>query len=620
MTKKQKRELAFLLLCGGLYALAIVTDNVWFYYLAYGVVGATIFAESIRGVFHAQMLDENFLMTIASLGAIYVGEYSEAIAVLLFYRVGTFFEHYAVNNSRDSISSLLSIRADYATKLVDGQEVEVEPEDLQLGDIIVVKAGEKIPVDSRIIKGSSSLDTSALTGESLPRLANEGEDVISGSVNLDGLLTLEVTSLYEDSTVAKILELVEVSASRKANVEKFITKFAKYYTPIVVALAASLIVIPTLIYGISGIDTWIYRAMVFLVISCPCALVISVPLSLFAGVGSASKAGILVKGSNYLEEIAKINTMAFDKTGTITTGRFSIDKVLPANGIKETDLLTAAYVCESKSNHPLAKAVTGECKLKLDAMAISTDTLIPTEYTEKSGKGITCTFEGKTFGCGNSKLMEDLGIDVDSNISSKTGSIIHLSASEQYLGSMILSDTLRPEAKESLAELKAEGIKNLVMLTGDSQAAAREIASEVGIDTVKSQLLPAGKVDAVEGILADSKNHLAFVGDGINDAPVLARANVGIAMGAFGSDAAIEAADIVIMADDLRLLPKLFKISKKTMAICRANIVFALGVKAIILALGALGIASMWVAVFGDVGVSVIAILNSMRALRMGSK
>lgn len=608
MTKKQKIDLVKIFVAVALFISGYAADIVWFFLAAYIVAGYRTVFTAVTGIFHGQLLDEHFLMTIASLGAAYCGDYPEAVAVMLFYQVGEFFEHYAVNSSRKSISELMDIKAEYANKLVDGKEITVEPEELVLEDIILIKPGEKIPVDGVIIEGSSSLDTAALTGESIPRDVSKGEGIVSGAINLTGVLKVKVTRLYEDSTVAKVLDLVENSSSRKAKVEKFITKFAHYYTPIVVLLAVLLAVIPPLVISGETFQEWIYRAMIFLVISCPCALVISVPLSLFAGVGSASRQGILVKGSNYLEALAHVKAFAFDKTGTLTTGRFAVTKIHSAGTVTEEQLLEIAAYGESLSNHPIAASITAHYG-QVDNSQIA-------DYKELSGKGISGEYKGEKIYCGNSRLMKDL--DIAYAEPSEIGSVVHVARGDQYLGYIVVSDTIRENSAQTISDLKKLGVEQTIMLTGDRKEIADSVASDIGITDVLSELLPEDKVNALESVLDTGETgRLVFVGDGINDAPVLARADVGIAMGAFGSDAAIEAADVVIMADDISKLVTVTKIARKTLRICMQNVVFALVVKFAIMALGALGMATMWDAVFADVGVAFIAILNAMRALKL---
>jgi len=613
MTRTQKIDLCKIAASAVLFAVGLYTDIIWFFLAAYAIAGYETILNAVMGIWNRQFLDENFLMTIASLGAVYCQEYPEAVAVMLFYQVGEFFEHYAVNRSRKSIAELMDIRADFAVRLVDGVEETVDPEELAVGDLILVRPGEKVPVDGIVINGTSTLDTAALTGESVPRDTAPGKEIISGTINLTGALQIEVTKLFEDSTVAKVLDLVENAAGRKASVEKFITKFARYYTPLVVLAAVLLAVIPPLVLPGQIFAGWLYRAMIFLVISCPCALVISVPLSLFAGVGSASKQGILVKGSNYLEALANVDTFAFDKTGTLTTGKFAVTKIAAAKGFSPEELLRTAAHAESLSNHPIAMSIV-EHFGDADAAAVS-------EYQEIAGKGISCIYDNRTVYCGNLRLMSDLGLAIENP--EDIGSVVHVAIDGTYAGYIIVADTLRDNSAATIASLKALGVKETIMLTGDRKEIAAAVGAELGVDRVLGELLPGDKVEAFEGIMAAAsspdakrKGRLVFVGDGINDAPVLARADVGIAMGAFGSDAAIEAADVVIMADDISKLVTVTKIARKTLRICKQNVIFALVIKFGVMLLGAVGMASMWAAVFADVGVAVIAILNAMRAMR----
>jgi len=618
MTRTQKIDLLKIAASAALFAAGLATNIIWFYLAAYVIAGYETIIDAVLGMINRQFLDEHFLMTIASIGAIYCQEYPEAVAVMLFFQVGEFFEHYAVNSSRASIAELMDIRADSAVRLgADGSEETVDPEELAIGDIILVRPGEKVPVDGMVTEGASTLDTAALTGESLPRDIAPGQEVISGTINLTGVLKIQVTKLYEDSTVAKVLDLVENASSRKASVEKFITKFARYYTPLVVLAAVLLAVVPPLVLS-QPFDSWLYRAMIFLVISCPCALVISVPLSLFAGVGSASRMGILVKGSNYLEALSKVDTFAFDKTGTLTTGRFAVTEIFVARpeDINETQMLTIAAYAESHSNHPIAQAIVDHCR----QAGVSIEYSLISDYKEFAGKGISCLVDGASVYCGNLKLLQDLGYKGENP--EAAGSIVHIVCNGFYLGYIVVSDQLRENSPFVIAELKHLGVKQTVMLTGDRREIAESVGTVLNIDKTLADLLPGDKVAAFEGLIGgderDSrKGRTVFVGDGINDAPVLARADVGIAMGAFGSDAAIEAADIVIMADDISKLSTVMQIARKTLRICKQNVIFALTVKFGVMILGALGLASMWAAVFADVGVAVIAILNAMRALKL---
>lgn len=607
MNRAQKIDLTKIALAAILLIIGNITGIFWFYLASYIIAGYRAVIEAVSGVIHGQLLDENFLMTIASLGALYCGEYQEAIAVMLFYMIGTFFEHYAVNKSRKSIADLMDIRADFARQIIDGKEEIIEPEDLHLGDTILIRPGEKIPVDGVILEGNSSLNTAALTGEAVPRDVEEGSEVLGGAVNLTGVIKIKVTSIYEDSTVAKVLDLVENASSRKAPVEKFITKFARYYTPLVVCAAVLLAIVPALVLGFDHFQHWLYTAMVFLVVSCPCALVISVPLSLFAGIGSAGKNGVLVKGSNYLEAMASVKTMAFDKTGTLTSGNFKLVEIAPAEGVTKEELLNYAAYGESLSNHPIAVAIK-ETAGEVDSSLIS-------EYTEIAGKGISAKYNGEQIYCGNTRLMDQLGHEIDNPSSDST--VVYVATDDKYLGYIAAEDTLRDNSPSTLAELKQAGVQNLVMLTGDREGIAKKIADKAGITKVFAGLLPEDKVSTLETLLSKpSDRNVAFVGDGINDAPVIARADVGIAMGALGSDAAIEAADVVILNDDISKIASAIKISKKTLRICKQNVYFALAVKFGVLLLSLFGFPNMWLAVFADVGVTFIAILNAMRALK----
>lgn len=626
MTRSQKIDLLKIAASALLFAVGMFTNSIWFFLAAYAIAGYETIIDAVMGIINRQFLDENFLMTIASLGAFYCQEYPEAVAVMLFYQVGEFFEHYAVNSSRKSIADLMDIRADFAVRLVDGVEETVDPEELAVGDLILVRPGEKVPVDGMVTSGHSTLDTAALTGESLPRDIAPGQEIISGTINLTGALQIQVTKLFEDSTVAKVLDLVENAASKKASVEKFITKFARYYTPLVVLAAVLLATIPPLVIPDQVFADWLYRAMIFLVISCPCALVISVPLSLFAGVGAASKQGILVKGSNYLEALSKVDTFAFDKTGTLTTGKFAVTKVNVArpDEINQHQLLSIAAHAESLSTHPIAVSIA---EYFVEQAGTSVDASLVAEYEEIAGKGIACKVDGASVHCGNLKLMADLGLSVSNP--DDIGSVVHIVCNGFYLGNIIVADTIRSNSADMISGLKAMGVRETIMLTGDRKDIAESVGTKLGVDRILGELLPGDKVDAFENLITEKKGtdsedapenrkgRLVFVGDGINDAPVLARADVGIAMGALGSDAAIEAADVVIMADDISKLVTVTKIARKTLRICKQNVIFALVVKFGVMILGAIGIASMWAAVFADVGVAVIAILNAMRALQL---
>lgn len=611
MSKAQKKDLIVIGFSVLFFILGFALHNNYMFGVAYIIAGVEVIRDGFTGIFKKQFLDENFLMAAASIAAIYCGQYSEAVGVMLFYKVGEFFEHYAVNSSRRSISDLMDIAPETANLLKDGKEEEIFPDEIQVGDILLVKPGEKVPVDGTVIEGTSSVNTAALTGESVPENVSKGSEVISGSVNMTGLLKVRADKEYFDSTVAKVLELVEDSASNKAPIENFITVFAKYYTPVVVALALAMAIIPPLFTG-DAFKPWIYIAAEFLVISCPCALVISVPLSLFAGIGSASKHGLLVKGSNYLEGVSKLETIAFDKTGTLTEGRFHISNIIPSHNTLETELLEAASYGEGSSNHPIAKAISkGTPEMNMSLVK---------DFTEIPGKGTSVIVHGEKIYCGNLALMESIGIDtIDRDEIPKTGSIVFVAKGKKYFGYIVVMDTIRKNSEATIKELKALGIKETVMLTGDKNSVAEKVGKSLHIDKIYSQLMPADKVKIIEKLIKNKKHQngtVAFVGDGINDAPVLARADIGIAMGAFGSDAAVEAADVVIMADDISKLTTLFKISKKTLRLCKENIIFALLIKFAVIALAPFGIVSMWVAVFADVGVTALAILNSMRALK----
>ena len=566
--------------------------------------------RAVRNIAHGQVFDENFLMALATVGALAIGEYPEAVFVMLFYQVGELFQSYAVDQSRKSITALMDIRPDYANmEGPDGQLEQVDPEDVAVGDTIVIKAGERIPLDGVVLEGSSTVDTAALTGESLPRQVESGDDVISGCVNLSGLLKVRVTKAFEESTVAKILDLVENSASKKAKAENFITKFARYYTPIVVLAAVALALLPPLLTSIQWVDS-IQRALNFLVVSCPCALVISVPLSFFGGIGGASKDGILVKGGNYLEVLARTEIVVFDKTGTLTRGVFNVTAIHPDH-CDQGQLLELAALAECWSDHPISRSLKEAYGREIDSSRVSS-------VEEVAGRGVKAVVDGHTICAGNDKLMEDIGVSW--HPCHRVGTTVHVASDGVYLGHIVISDEVKPDAKEAVAALKAAGVRKTVMLTGDAQAVGEDVANRLGLDEVHTQLLPAGKVERVEELLKEvsPKGALAFVGDGINDAPVLSRADIGIAMGGLGSDAAIEAADIVLMDDKPSKIAHAIRIARRTLSIVRQNIVFALAVKLLVLVLSAVGLVSMWAAVFADVGVSVIAILNAMRALKAG--
>ncbi|MDU3678472.1 MAG: heavy metal translocating P-type ATPase [Flavonifractor plautii] len=612
MSKKQKRMLFRVLASAVLFAVALLLPTegwlrLFTFLIPYAVIAWDVLWRAVRNIAHGQVFDENFLMSLATVGALATGEYPEAVFVMLFYQVGELFQSYAVDQSRKSITSLMDIRPDYANIEVDGQLRQVEPEDVAVGDTIVIKAGERIPLDGVVLEGTSNVDTAALTGESLPREAQPGDDVISGCVNLSGLLRVRVTKAFEESTVAKILDLVENSSSKKAKAENFITKFARYYTPAVVLAAVALALLPPLFASIQWVDS-IQRALNFLVVSCPCALVISVPLSFFGGIGGASKNGILVKGGNYLEVLAKTELVVFDKTGTLTRGVFNVTAIHPDH-CGEAQLLELAALAESYSDHPISRSLKEAYGKELDTSRVS-------NVEELSGRGVRATVDGRQICAGNDKLMEDIGVSW--HPCHRVGTTVHVASDGVYLGHIVISDEVKPDAKEAITALKACGVRRTVMLTGDAKAVGESVAQELGLDEVHTQLLPADKVTRVEALLGEvsPKGALAFVGDGINDAPVLSRADIGIAMGGLGSDAAIEAADIVLMDDKPSKLADAIRIARRTLAIVRQNIVFALAVKFLVLALSAAGAANMWEAVFADVGVSVIAILNAMRALK----
>lgn len=621
MTKKQKKMVIRLLISALFFAIGMLFEGRTSWYLvpfiiSYLAAGYDVPLRAVRSMKNGQLFDENFLMSIATFGAIAIGAMEEAVGVMLFYQIGELFNDYAVNKSRKSITQLMDINPEYANLLRDGKEEKVDPYEVEVGDTIVVKPGEKVPLDGVVIKGASELDTKALTGESMPAEVKEGNDIISGSINLNGVLEIQVTKLFDDSTVAKILELVESASSRKAKAETFITRFARGYTPAVVVLALLLAVIPPLLFG-GNWSTWIYRALSFLVVSCPCALVISVPLSFFGGLGAASSHGILLKGSNYLESMASLGTVVFDKTGTLTTGKFKVTDIEAVTGSKEELLKLAAYG-EYHSNHPIALSVK-------EAYGESLDKTMIGHVEETAGFGIRSELfldgETREISVGNMRLMEQLSISVPEN-QSVIGTTLYVSEGTTYLGSITISDTVREDVPIALKGLKRAGVKKLVMLTGDKPEVGQAVGKALGLDEVHGGLLPGDKVHKVEELLKNQPEGtmLAFVGDGINDAPVLARADVGIAMGGIGSDAAVEAADIVIMTDEPSKLTDIILIARKTMKIVKQNIAFAIGVKVVILILSAMGIASMWAAVFGDVGVSVLAILNAVRALKYKTK
>lgn len=626
MTKKQKKVLIRIIIASVLIILLklvfhFVNVNKYVELIAflvpYFIIGYDILKKAVYGIFNRQVFDENFLMAIATVGAIALGEYVEGTAVMLFYQIGELFQSYAVGKSRKNITALMDIRPDYANIEVDGKLEQVDPDDVEVGSVIVVKPGEKIPIDGIVVEGSSTLNTSALTGESVPRSAKEGEEVISGCVNLTGLLKIKTDKEFGDSTVSKILDLVENSSMKKSRSENFITRFAKVYTPAVCIGALALAVIPPVVNLVMGNSSewskWLIRALTTLVISCPCALVISIPLSFFGGIGGASSRGILIKGSNYLEILSKAKYIVCDKTGTLTKGVFEVTDVVTANSYQKEELLKLAAYAESYSTHPISKSIRNAYNKNIDTNVIS-------DIEEISGHGVCADIKGRKILVGNKKLMEQYGIDTtptQSFIDKKTGTLVYVSVDGVYAGCIIISDIIKPTSAKAVKDLKKAGVKKVVMLTGDSKKVADAVGKQIGVDVVKSELLPADKVFEVEKLLDEKEKNevLAFVGDGINDAPVLSRADIGIAMGALGSDAAIEAADIVLMDDDPSKIATAMNISAKTLKIVHQNIVFALMVKFICLFLGAIGIANMWIAIFADVGVMVLAVLNATRCL-----
>ena len=616
MNKKQKKMLIRIIIAAVLivvFSLLPAEGYLRFvlFMIPYLVIGYDILKKAFKGILNKQVFDENFLMAVATVGAILLGDYSEGVAVMLFYQIGELFQSYAVGKSRRNISELMDIRPDYANIEKDGTLEQVDPDEVEIGTIIVVQPGEKVPIDGVITEGTSTLNTSALTGESLPRDAKAGDEVISGCINMTGLLKIRTTKEFGESTVSKILELVENSSSRKSKSENFISKFAKYYTPAVCYGALALAFIPPIVLLIMGKSAmwgdWIYRALTFLVISCPCALVISIPLSFFAGIGGASNQGILVKGSNYLETLSKTKYVVFDKTGTMTQGVFEVAGI-HHNTISQEDVLEYAALAECASSHPISKSLQRAYGKLIDRSRV-------TDIEEISGNGVTAKVDGKNVAAGNAKLMERLGVDyIDCH---SVGTIVHVAVDGKYAGHILICDMIKPHAKEAIQALRKSGIKKTIMLTGDSKRIADQVAADLGIDEVYSELLPGDKVSKVEELLAakTEKEKLAFVGDGINDAPVLSRADIGIAMGALGSDAAIEAADIVLMDDDPLKISKAIHISRKCIHIVYENIYFAIGIKVLFLLLGAIGIANMWMAIFADVGVMILAVLNAIRAL-----
>nr|WP_325221527.1 heavy metal translocating P-type ATPase [uncultured Oscillibacter sp.] len=632
LTRKQRKMLYRILAAAALLIAVKLLPNLFpvprwmeipLYLAPYLIIGWDVLWKAVRNILNGQVFDENFLMALATVGAFATGEYAEAVFVMLFYQTGELFQDYAVGKSRQSIAALMDIRPDTANlELEDGSLEEVDPEDVEVGAVVVVRPGERVPLDGEVLEGASALDTAALTGESVPRDVGIGDAVISGCVNQSGLLRVKVTKPCEESTVSKILDLVENAGEKKAASENFITRFARYYTPCVVIAATALFLLPTIALALlpasaqpaflAGTDWtgWLHRALIFLVISCPCALVISVPLSFFGGIGGASKCGILVKGSNYLETLARTETVVFDKTGTLTQGSFTVTALHPAGGVTKDALLEAAALAESWSSHPISVSLRRACGKDLDPSRV-------TDVEEIAGHGVTAKVDGKAVSAGNSRLMEKEGVQWEP--CDLPGTIVHVTVEGRYAGHILISDLPKPEAKTLVEGLKAAGVKKTVMLTGDTEAAAKAVARDLGIDEVHAQLLPADKVERVEGLLAKKSPNaaLAFVGDGINDAPVLTRADVGIAMGALGSDAAIEAADVVLMDDNPAKIAAAMRISRKTLRIVKQNIWFALGVKGAVLLLGAFGVATMWEAVFADVGVAFLAILNAMRCLQV---
>ena len=624
MNKKQKKML-WRIIVSAVLMVALhfvpVTGLVRFalYMVPYFIVGYDILWKAVLGIWNRQVFDENFLMAVATVGAIVIGltdsgDYTEAIAVMLFYQIGELFQSYAVGRSRKNISELMDIRPDYANIEVDGQLEQVDPDEVEVGSIIIVQPGEKVPIDGIVAEGRSTLNTAALTGESVPREVEEGGEIISGCINLTGLLKIRTTKEFGESTVSKILDLVENASSRKSKSEAFISKFAKVYTPAVCYSAVALALLPPLtrqfLMGLTpDWADWFYRALTFLVISCPCALVISIPLSFFAGIGGASNQGVLVKGSNYLETLAQTRTLVFDKTGTLTEGVFEVTRITPAEGFEEGRLLELAALAESASSHPISKSLQKAYGQELDRSRVG-------QVEERSGAGVVAEVDGKSVAAGNDKLMNQLGVAFQE--SDEPGTVVHISVDGVYAGQILIADRIKPGAAQAIAQLRSAGVRRMVMLTGDHRSVAEKVAKELGIDEYYSELLPADKVTKVEELLAERSNDrdkLAFVGDGINDAPVLSRADIGIAMGAMGSDAAIEAADVVLMDDDPRKIAKAIKISRKCLRIVYQNTWFAIGIKLGCLLLGALGIANMWLAIFADVGVMVLAVLNAIRAL-----
>jgi Cd2+/Zn2+-exporting ATPase len=610
-----KNRLWRIIIAAILFIVATVIDvnaewvNISIYLISYIIVGGDIIKRAIRNISRGKVFDENFLMSIATIGAMLIGEYPEGIAVMLFYQVGELFQSYAVDKSRRSIAEAMDIRPDYANVKKNDEVIKVDPDEVQIGDIIVIKPGERVPLDGKVIEGNSMVDTSALTGESVPREVEVGHEILSGCININGVITAEVTKEYGESTVSKILDLVENASSKKSQSEQFITKFARYYTPIVVIIAVFLATIPPLVIDGATFSDWIYRALTFLVVSCPCALVVSIPLSFFGGIGGASRKGILVKGSNYLEALAEAEIIVFDKTGTLTKGVFNVQEIHP-EGITKEELLELTSYAESYSNHPISNSLKQAYGKEIDNGRIS-------DVEEISGHGVIAAVDGKKVAAGNIKLMKKLNIPCYEG--EAVGTVVHVGIDDKYAGYIVIADEVKEDSARAIKELKEAKIKQTVMLTGDTKNVASKVAKQLGLDKVYSELLPGDKVEKVEELLAQksAKGKLAFVGDGINDAPVLARADIGIAMGGLGSDAAIEAADVVIMTDEPSKIATAIKVSKKTLRIARQNTVFSIGIKIIVLILSAFGIATMWAAIFADVGVTIIAVLNAFRALNV---
>ena len=610
------KQLIRILIGAAVYAAAIITRqpgslfSLFAFLLAYGIIGGDVLWRAVKNILHGKVFDENFLMSLATIGAFIVGDYAEAVAVMLFYQIGELFQSYALDQSRKSIASLMNIRPDYAN-VQRGESLEkVDPEEIKIDETIVIRPGERVPLDAVVLSGSSSLDTSALTGESLPRDVGEGDALLSGCINISGVVTAKVTKEYGESTVSKILDLVENASSKKSKSENFITKFASYYTPIVVIVAVLLALIPPLVAPGETFREWIYRGLIFLVISCPCALVLSIPLSFFGGIGGASRRGILVKGGNYLEALAETEIVVFDKTGTLTKGQFAVQQIVPS-GMSEEKLLEIAAYAESYSTHPISLSLQRAYGKQIDSARIG-------EVEENSGHGVVAHVDGESIAAGNAKLMKKLGIAI-AEPEDVLGTLVFVAQNGVYAGYIVIADEVKADAAQAICELKEAGIRRTVMLTGDNKRIGERVAQELGLDEAYTELLPADKVAKVEELFAQksARGKLAFVGDGINDAPVLARADIGIAMGGLGSDAAIEAADIVIMTDEPSKIATAIRVSKKTLRIVKQNITFALLVKGVVLLLGALGLASMWAAIFADVGVAILAILNSIRMLNV---